>query len=366
MVSKVLHVASGDLWAGAEVQIWMLVRNLKQQGLNVGVLLLNDGELARRLRKDQIAVYILDESSLGFLALTSAARRIVRDFQPDIIHSHRLKEHLIAALCRGLNPDVQMFRTVHGNPEFSPSLPQRILRTLDRWFARRSWAHTIAVSAPMLPILQAQLGASKVSLVENAVDSAALLAAVAAGGPTLAPGHIHFGMVGRLEPVKRVDRFIQAAIDHHRMQPDSNWQFHIIGDGATRPALEQQVQAAGIAHRVTFHGHVNNSAPLLAQLHAVIMCSEHEGMPMVALETLALGRHLICNGVGGLDSLKRFKGCHIYDQADPGALLAALNALASVQALQDEQFLKYFSADLMATKMRELYCEEQIVVAACP
>ncbi|AFU98959.1 glycosyltransferase [Simiduia agarivorans] len=365
MVSKVLHVASGDLWAGAEVQIWMLVRNLKRQGLDVRVLLLNEGELALRLRKDKIPVYVLDESKLCFATLVFASRQIVRDFQPHIIHSHRLKEHLIAALCKGLSGGMQLFRTVHGGAEFTPSIPQRVLRGLDQWMARRKCVRTIAVSEPMLPELQAQLGSSRVSLVENAIDLCALESAVAAASKDLEQDKLHIGIVGRLEPVKRVDRFIQAATEHCSMNPDSHWRFHIVGDGSERSSLMGSVKAAGLEHRVSFHGHVNNSAGYLSQFHAVVMCSEHEGMPMVGLETLALGRHLVCNGVGGLGSLKGFNGCHIYDQSKPHALLEALQVVAGQESCRDDRFMRRYSADQMAVRMCELYGARQAEVATC-
>lgn len=365
MVSKVLHVASGDLWAGAEVQIWMLVRNLKRQGLDVRVLLLNEGELARRLREDGISVYFLSESSQGFLSLIFATRRLLRDFQPDIVHSHRLKEHLIAALSRQLFSGPRLFRTVHGSAEFTPSLRQRVLRWLDHWFAKRSWSHTIAVSEPMSVVLGHQLGESQVSLVENAIDLTALRASANARAPHFSPGVIHFGIVGRLEPVKRVDRFIQAAIALSTNGQAENWHFHIIGDGSLRTALERMVSDAGISHRITFHGHVNNSTPYLLQLQAVVMCSEHEGMPMVALETLALGKYLVCNGVGGLYSLKDFRGCLIYDQLDPNGLSSALAAIACADPVTDELFFARYSVELMSSKMSELYRLEQPLVAAC-
>jgi L-malate glycosyltransferase len=38
----------------------------------------------------------------------------------------------------------------------------------------------------------------------------------------------------------------------------------------------------------------------IASLDAIIMCSDHEGTPMTALEALALGTPLIAHDVGGL------------------------------------------------------------------
>jgi L-malate glycosyltransferase len=41
----------------------------------------------------------------------------------------------------------------------------------------------------------------------------------------------------------------------------------------------------------------------IASLDAIIMCSDHEGTPMTALEALALGTPLIAHDVGGLKEI---------------------------------------------------------------
>ena len=59
----ILHIASGDLWAGAEVQLFTLTRTLHcTLGVSVGVVLLNHGKLEDKLREAGIKVIILYES----------------------------------------------------------------------------------------------------------------------------------------------------------------------------------------------------------------------------------------------------------------------------------------------------------------
>ena len=59
---RVLHIASGDLWAGAEVQLFTLVKTLhKYLNVPVSVILLNHGELENKLRAAGIKVIVLDE-----------------------------------------------------------------------------------------------------------------------------------------------------------------------------------------------------------------------------------------------------------------------------------------------------------------
>src|SRR5690606_678564 len=62
---KVLHVASGDLWAGAEVQIYGLIKTLaREPAVAVSAVLLNEGTLADRLRAEGVETMVLDEQKM--------------------------------------------------------------------------------------------------------------------------------------------------------------------------------------------------------------------------------------------------------------------------------------------------------------
>ena len=59
---KVCHVAMGDLWAGAEVQLLALMKYLvRLPGFEWTVILFNDGKLAEELRKLPLSLTIIPE-----------------------------------------------------------------------------------------------------------------------------------------------------------------------------------------------------------------------------------------------------------------------------------------------------------------
>src|SRR5262249_38488661 len=51
---------------------------------------------------------------------------------------------------------------------------------------------------------------------------------------------------------------------------------------------------------VTFHGHRSDSVACIAALDMLVMCSDHEGLPMTALEAGIVGVPLVAHAVGGL------------------------------------------------------------------
>ena len=68
---KVCHIISGDLWAGAEVMAYHLLKGLRPYGdLSITTaIVLNEGRLAEELRKQGITVNVVDESKSSFLNL---------------------------------------------------------------------------------------------------------------------------------------------------------------------------------------------------------------------------------------------------------------------------------------------------------
>jgi L-malate glycosyltransferase len=304
---EVLHIASGDLWAGAEVQLWTLVRHLnRRDDTRARVILLNEGETAERLREAGIAVDILDEFRLNGFQILRGLRRLIRLHRPDVIHTHRQKENILGSLANVTTLRVPCVRTVHGAPEHAPpwSRPdKRILRGLDWLAGRYIQNRIIAVTEELGRQLGREFAPNQVIVVENGVDVEEI-SRVRELGPadfrTALPQHRHIGIVGRIEPVKRIDIFLDMAAD--LLADSSPWPlaFHVFGDGSLIDPLRERAKRLQIAPYVTFHGHRTDIHSCIASLDIMIMCSDHEGMPMAALEALALGVPVIANRTGGL------------------------------------------------------------------
>ena len=82
---KVMHIISGDLWAGAETMAYNLLRRLREyNGLSLYVILLNEGRLAKELRDSGLKVCVIEESTNTFWQICRKIKPIVHDFHPDI------------------------------------------------------------------------------------------------------------------------------------------------------------------------------------------------------------------------------------------------------------------------------------------
>jgi len=361
METRVLHVASGDLWAGAEVQLYYLATAQRDlPAVVVSVALLNEGILAQRLRGAGIPVHVIDERTHGTLGLLSLLQNIRDTFRPNVIHTHRRKENLLGALARRGLHDVVSVRTVHGAPEGPrDSLRQRVLDWSDQLVGKLLQHKIVAVTPHLEQALGLIYGAELTTCIENGIDDAAVerdsnLA------PPIEPTHrIRVGFAGRLVPVKRVDVFLRMASELVRRGP-GRFEFLVIGDGPERESLERLADELGLRDAVNFLGFRADALPLIRSMDAMVLTSDHEGLPMIALEALAVGTPMVSHAVGGLPDLLSSPGTGaLVSSQDPVAFAAAVEAVtaerrSSRKSLVAERFTSRHCARAYAGLYREL------------
>lgn len=289
---RVLHVISGDLWAGAEAQAATLLKHLKPL-CDVTAVLLNEGELADRLRANDIPVTIFDENTLSTWQILQKLRQHMKLLKPDVVHTHRQKENIVGAIANSTTIKARCVRTVHGAAEYHGGWKTKIQRALDNWVGNNLQDVIIAVSDELKTKLSTTFPENKIEVVMNGVDVEELKAkAGITEFKTAEPNKIHIGIIGRLVPVKRVDIFLETAA-LFKKENKTEYHFHVIGDGPLASQLKEQAASLDIYDIVTFHGHRSDVPSYMNSLDAVVVCSDHEGLPMVALETLALKTPLL-------------------------------------------------------------------------
>ena len=323
---RVLTVVSGDLWAGAEVQVYQLLRAARREPrVELHAVVMNPGMLADRLAGEGIDVTVLDESRIGFRDLAREIRALARKWWPAVVHTHRRKEHFLGALAAHAC-GAGLVATIHGRSELPKGwngLRQSVLRMMERTLLAHVYRKIVAVSDEVTQYLP---GPDEHKIViPNSVDVAeARDAAMAPPGQALDEGAIHIGFLGRLVSVKQVHHVLDMMPVLESAQP-GQWALHIIGDGPLRHELEHQVTHQGLGRTVTFHGFLPNPLPLLAQMDLLLFASAHEGLPMTALEALALGVPVVSPPIGSLQRLIEEAGAGaVARSAQPGDLADAV------------------------------------------
>lgn len=328
---SVLQIASGDLWGGAEAQVHELCLQLHHDpGIDLSCVLLNDGRLARTLAAAGIQTTILEESRHSVVELLRRLIDRCRVSRPDVIHTHRRKENILGGLAaRWMN--IPSVRTIHGGPEFDwpvYRLDQHIANFVDRYSARHWQDVSVAVSSELAQRVSARIPAERLVTIPNGV-SEARVRNHARAQPHLAfiDGRIRLCFLGRLVPVKRVGRILEAM----RILKDTSsnrYQLFVIGNGPEHDRLSQLSDNLGLERDVVFLGHRDDALACLARMNCLVFASEHEGLPMAALEAICLGVRIASTPVGGLPELIDAAHCGTLARSDSGRALAEAIELA--------------------------------------
>jgi glycosyltransferase involved in cell wall biosynthesis len=198
-----------------------------------------------------------------------------------------------------------------------------------RWLQKWSLLHASAITAPsqyLVRVVENWLGGpSRVVMISNGV--AAAHTPDAARPPASA---LEALFIGRLVPIKRVDRILQAVSTNPRVS------LTIVGDGPEKEGLHLLTKRLGLDDRVRFTGSLPRDGVIrcLTSADVLVLSSEHEGLPHVAIEALACGIPVVAARAGGIgEVVSDNRTGLIVDPENPRSLPDALMRLQSDRAL---------------------------------
>ena len=100
-----------------------------------------------------------------------------------------------------------------------------------------------------------------------------------------------------------------------------------IGDGPMRAELERRVRGLRLKDRIRFLGHLHYDSMMdaMSSIDLFVLSSDLEGMPLVILQAMGLGRPIVSTDVGGVgDVLENGKTGILVPPRDPVALAEAM------------------------------------------
>ncbi len=338
---------SGSLeGGGSERQLWQLASQLDRQRFAVSVYLLyRRGHYIAQL-PDDVPVSAFwdgrDESrrywpgQIRRLQIQHLARAIAAQ-QIDVVYDRTFHMTLVtaaAASCARV-PRVSVIVS-------PPSADFQKSKERFRWLKKRllSKAYrqvgstTLAVSAEVADDAAAFYGLDRQSMltIPNPIDIKAVEAAAGEVSNAVATevrdATPRIAVVGRLSHEKGQRIAIEAlklAIDKLQRPLAMD----VIGSGPDAAKLEYLAEELGVRQHVQFHGFKANPYPLMRGAALVCIPSEHEGLPNVALEAMAIGTPLVATDCGG--SLRELIGNNNRGELVlPGNSHALANAFCNV------------------------------------
>jgi len=366
---SICHVSAGDAWAGIEVQVATLLRALsKRPEVSLCAIVLYDGRLAQELRSFGVTVHVVSEQQKSFPKLLAGCAQFVKGRNIQILHSNNYKENLVALLLSHSCKVPHLVRTQHGLPE-----PYSVPRNLKHWFvlaadrlaAKYTKTQIVGVSSDLGEYWKRHVDPRRVVVVHNGVDlervHSGLLPGEAKTRLGIAGDSFVVGIAARLDGIKRLDLFVATA--RYLAERINKSAFVIAGEGRQKETLQRLILQSGLRDRVALLGGRNDIYDVLRAMDVLLICSDHEGIPMVMLEAMALGVAVVSRKVGGIPEVIRDRVTGILVPSDsPEELGRACMSLFErprwradlAQVARDEIYQRY-SADKNAEIMVELY-----------
>ena len=366
---RVCHVAMGDMWAGAEVQLLALMTYLvRLQGFEWSVVLFNEGRLADELRKLPVAVTVIPEKHHGALAIAYRLAKTFRRIRPNIVHTHKYKDSILSSIVARCMGVPHMVRVIHGMPEpFSGLRNVKMIgyTLIDRFVTGKFFDKVVAVSSDIEKVLVRLYGEARVVVIHNGVDLEAIRVKIQPAEMRktwqVDARAVLIGTVGRLVPVKGHGVLLEAV--KILRESHEHVTLLVVGDGPLRDKLEKESARLGLGESVVFAGHQAQSYDFINMMDIFVLPSLHEGIPMVLLEALALQRPVIASRVGGIPEvvLQGTTGM-LVPPADAGALAEGIKTIINDRVKASGfgvagqgQIEREFSAGMMASRTAGLY-----------
>jgi glycosyltransferase involved in cell wall biosynthesis len=272
-------------------------------------------------------------------------RKIVRKFEPQLVHVHGGRAGFFCALAAINTPIVY---TVHGYhfPQKRPLLIRWLALNAERvasWSADRvlfvsNYDARVAQAHRLLPNLKQSV------VVSNGISFAQI--------PRAKPvARKHIGFVGRLEYQKDPLLFLDV------MERLPDYSATIVGGGALGDEVRKEIKHRNLSS-VRMLGALPQSESFqeLSKLHTVIMTSRWEGLPLLPLEAMWSGVPVVATNVGGLSE--------IIENEKSGLLINSRSAddlALAVMRLTDDLALRESIVDNARRRVQTLFSEARML-----
>lgn len=358
---KVLLVITGLGVGGAEKVVTSLADQLVDLGHEVVIAYLT-GEALTVPKHDCIRLVNLKVNSArglgsGYLQL----RKIIKEFKPDVVHSHLVHANI---LCRMLRPTITIPRLISSAHNTNEEGRFRMLayRLTDQLTDISTNVSDEAVEAF---IEQNAVKSERILTVHNGISTTEFVFSESARNEIRTELEILEGdklllAVGRLNEQKDYPNLLSAI--EKLSNKYQNITIAIAGHGPLLEKLQKYANNLDVSHKVKFLGVRRDIPSLMSAADVFVLSSAWEGFGLVVAEAMACNRVVVATDCGGVKEVVGDAG-FLVPPKDPLALTNALeralnlNADESIQLGKEarERVLEHYSLTAATEKWINIY-----------
>jgi glycosyltransferase involved in cell wall biosynthesis len=263
--------------------------------------------------------------------------KVIRDFKPDVIHTHTAKAGFLGRLASlvSLQKSIRV-HTFHGhllNGYFGPFkrlmiiITERSLATITR--------ELLAVGDKVREdLLKAGIGKKeKFGLMPPGLEIGILpLKTESKAFYALDNNRLHCAFIGRVTQIKRPDRFLDVVseIKERKVKLD----FFIVGDGELLETCRERIVSEKLP--VVVLGWQSNIERVLSAADIVLLTSDNEGTPLSLIQAGMVGLPVVSTNVGSVSEVVLDNATGLITSLDVKEIADALEKLVTDKALREQ------------------------------
>lgn len=248
--------------------------------------------------------------------------KLIKDFQPDIVHTHASKAGTIGRLAASAMNVPVIVHTFHGHVfhSYFGKVKTVMYKNIERNLARKS-STIIAISEKQkseLCLVHRICRPDKITVVPLGFDLSRFTInqeskrAQFRERYQLAEDEIAVGIIGRLVPIKNHKLFLDI-VKRVLNQTNKKVRFFIIGDGEDRLRIENYARDLQLSfadatvsneiNPLTFTSWIKDIDIANAGLDIIVLTSLNEGTPVSLIEAQAANKPIVTTCVGGIENV---------------------------------------------------------------
>lgn len=350
---------------GAENIVVSLADNLSLRGHDLLIVYLTGEALVMPKNPNIKVVSIGITSARDFLIAFHKVRKVLKEFRPDVVHSHMVHANIMARLLRLTMKIPRLICTAHSNNEGGRMrmLAYRITDSL------ADMSTNVSASAVSSFIRKGAVKEGRMISVPNGINVDKFKYDPCARQDIRASLNVHSKQlilaVGRLEPAKDYPLlFASIALLKKRT---SNFTVIIVGEGTLKKELEILIEKMGIQDYVNFIGVRRDIAKIMSAADVFVLSSAWEGFGLVVAEAMACERMVVATDCGGVKEILGETNV-LVPLKSPSLLADGLfNSLKLSETEKTEmgkksrmRIIEKYSLSLMADKFLSMYVEKPV------
>lgn len=280
-MKKVLYVLSSGTFSGAENVAMFIINHLKTD-YNF-LYTSKNGQIKQILEENQIDYRLMNKFDYKHL------KYIIKNYNPDIIHAHDVRATILSSF---LKKREKLIAHIHvNNNDMSKINIKTILLLIaslrvDKFF----WVSESCFEGYIFK----KFILNKSEILKNILSYDEILKKADSDKANYSYDVVY---VGRLSYQKNPERLMQLC--HEISMCNPNLKIGIVGVGEFSQYVKEYIENNNLIN-ICYEGYKNNPLKIIKDSKVMIMTSRFEGIPMVALEAMALGIPIVSTPVDGM------------------------------------------------------------------